>query len=1632
MFSPKFGPWTIEDFSNSSGLSLDYYQTITGGYLTLLPLTGSVKSFSSRWYNPTSWDISNNLNSISNIEQSFTRVLGPSFQSQVIDPQTSGSAQLIVQGGSWNITTYYPRLIGSAFSGQSAVGLLNNSTFYDPTWYNFFTGGGSALTLEVDVASTYEVHTGIQYGFTTGQEILTTLPRLSGFLNHGIYLDNGTNFEFIEVNPDGVRLYNHPEICIPSNFGEISRLRVGIDGNNIFLSTEDGRGVAGIGKFDTPTNSSVPDAKIFLGAPYLTGSQVKYRFYSLGVSGFVGNSYWDNIKILYGENLLNENTSTGFFTTVTQSGFTDIYDPGVSVVQWSHALIGHTSHRGGTTTVTAQYSGNNGWQNYSSITLSGQSSPTNLSLTSIPVKVNSATGLHNKISNPVRFMIQQQSNGLSQPPAIDSIELYNTAEESFIDMLPNWKQSNQNRTVQVTVDSGKFFTERNVVDPLCNLFIDIPDSIGSKSSGYTFEEISVNNRTVTVSGDSYIGYGGPHKNFLRNFVVTSGSARQNSEAETYFGQTYVNNFFPNPLIENGFNDITGDRAYVPNRSFGHIAEELQIVPGYTGRATVFFQPLQTFDPITQANSLAINEYLGNSRYPGSQIVQNISCMGSSFDGTHDATCGVEAIIPSGIASGQLLLSADLKVVYGTGIQIYATGSVVGSYLWTLDGTNLRDYRTVSFPLQGNGGNIYLGFIVQSGTSSADTVSFNIDNILLSPISSSYSYIRNVSGQIHQSGLYRETLSGKASHAPYKSDTVFSMDAKIIAYPTGTNNYLVRKYDSSNKGFGLYLDNAGRLGVTVDTISNSWTTGMVSSSLIQEPNINTSTLINYNIPLGVWNNIGLCHQVDTYKNLSFANYSGAGEPVNFASSNRLYVTVNGYPIYSVDLMKHWANSHTGVNAAPYVSYIPDNSGNFVIGSGILMEYDTVNLLHPVYADTEINQSIKNAKVTMPYFVPDVYFKPVSESGVSNSLIVSGNNFYGNDLYIGSIYNFNNPGYPYWDHGSWKNHLLFYGSLSKSSSNPYSSELGSTYIESGSYATAHYSSSTERLLNHTGNIGINNNLGISSGEFKVAGWVRPHSSGNYFFHICKDINNLSGHSISLGYTDDMRLKLSRFTGANLTTWSSTGLYSHVLSGWNWFELHIQPGYYSGVGATGIVSLEMRSLSGVEISKSMTGTNYGFQYMGRTGSASESCIVFGNGGAVDVCDWIIAPVFSGDRSWIDDPTGDKLGSYQTLLEDNTISSIAVTWSGFDKLLLDIPANSAGDYFYSVGTHNFYYGSSRMNQGIRLYDDIPFRSVPSYLLSYNRSEFDSIVGSNASPIRIGNQLPPGAINIARVSNVEFDSESSISVIDLSYLNTSNIAVYKDGTYTIGRNGGSVGSYTATGSYNGINSGVYSGRSQIVMSGQVQSENIDITSVVIADPRLSEPTEAFYCYLVGRGRYGVRLNNYYPHLTGHPGQYQTGNNLVYNYTSNLEEVYNSIKLADSIGTEIPFESYPFSVAISSYSPENLFTYSNSGQSFDVNSIGIYTGVTGLPDGVYSTILLLNKKTLTPNDSVWVTYQSFDYLTSKIDVAHKEIVNAIPIMRKKFDGKVALPGQYEISTDSDTYLHSLTIHGINSGYTSNL
>lgn len=1632
MFKPTFGSWSIEDFSSSSGLNLDSYQTVTGGYLALNKLTGVTRSYTNRWSNPTGWDINNSLNSVAIIEENFIRIDAPSISGQVTDLATSGSAQLIVQGGSWNIVTNVPNQINGVYSGQQALGLKANYYNFDNSWSEYFKNGGDSATIELDVASIVNVYTGnTVFGFATGQETLTTLPALTGLLNHGIYINNGTNYEFIELNPDGIRLANHPEVSIPADLSYSTRIRIGIDGSNIYLSTEDGRGVGGIGKLDTPvTRTNEPE--IFFGAPFIGGTSGTYPFTGSNISGFVGNSFWDNIKILYGSNILNNNPYELFYTTSIQTGYTNVFDPGVSLASWNHALVKHTKHHGGVTTVTAQYSGNNGWIDYNSLLLTGQGSPSSLSLVSIPISVNSSTGTHNKISNPIRFRIAQQSYGKSQPPSIDSIEVYAASEHSLIDIIPNWKPSNQAAKLQIFVDTGKFYTTKDYSDSLTTVFVNVPDSIGNKSGNYSFEEESRNGYTVTLSGESYIGYGGPSKNYLRNYVVTSGKAITNSEATTYFGESYVNNFFPNPLLENGFHSITGDSSYVSNRSFGDLADNLTMVPGYTGLATIFYQPIQTFDPAAQANSLRINEYLGNSQYPGSQIVQSVLVPGSSFSGNHNAKCGFEAVIPSGIASGNLIVSSDLRIQLGTGIQVYATGIGLSSnYRWNLEGSRYRDYRTVTFPIAGATGNIYIGYIVPSGTPSTETIKYDVDNILVSPVNTSYAKLNYVSGHLHQSGLYRDSVSGAATIAPIKSATVAAMDLKLVAYPTGSNNYIIKKTNNSGLGYSLYVNSNGYLGVTADTKAESWTTGSSSSTLISETLTSTGFLSDYILPLGEWLSVGMCHQVDTYSKLSYANYSGASDPINFASSNRLYLTVNGYPVGCLDMMRNWYSGHPTTNSAPYVSYINDTSGNLVIGSGILVEVDNVNIVRPVIGDTEIDLSIKHSKVTAPYFVPDFYFKPNANDEISNKLILSGNATLGKDLYLGSIYNFDNPGYPYWDHGPWKNHLIFYGSASKSTLNPYGyTGLGSTRLNSGSYAVAKYSSATERLINSTGNLGITNNLGIISGEFKVGGWIYPLNSGQEFFHIYRDSNNFTGVSLDIGFTNDMKYKISRKNGN--TIWSLTGTYQHSVSGWNWFEAHIIPGNYTGNGQSSQMVVDFRSTSGSEISETVVGTNYGFSYQGRAGSSSESCIVFGYSADAAYCDWFVCPVFSGYRSFIAEPTGNKLGSYQSLLLDKERSSLSLDWGSFNYSTVTLGPTEVGNYFYSVGMHNYYDASSRMNYGILLYDDVPFRSTPAYFMSYNTNSFLENVGSNSSPIRIGNQVPPGAINLARFSNQKFTSEGAISTIDLSYMNKSNLAIYKDGLYTIERNGGSLSNYDSTGSYKGINSNVFLGRKNIEFSGQIQSENIDITSIAISDPRLNYPVEAFYCYLIGRGKHGVKINDYYSHATGHPDTYATGSSNISNYISNLEKVNSAISITDSNGEPIPFEDYAYSTVISPYTPEMLYTYSNSGESFDINGIGNLTGISGLPDGVFSTMLLLNKKSIAQDNSVWVHYQSFDYSNSKIDIGHKEIVNAIPIMRKKFEGGIPLPGQYELTTDADTYLHSITLYGINSGYSGKL
>jgi hypothetical protein len=354
-------------------------------------------------------------------------------------------------------------------------------------------------------------------------------------------------------------------------------------------------------------------------------------------------------------------------------------------------------------------------------------------------------------------------------------------------------------------------------------------------------------------------------------------------------------------------------------------------------------------------------------------------------------------------------------------------------------------------------------------------------------------------------------------------------------------------------------------------------------------------------------------------------------------------------------------------------------------------------------------------------------------------------------------------------------------------------------------------------------------------------------------------------------------------------------------------------------------------------------------------------------------------------------------------------------------------------VAAHNSYDSTCRLNGGIHLFDDEPFRQTESYYLNYDTSSVQDIVGNNYSPIKIGNQVPKGAVNLARISSPNYNTEASISNIDLAGYNISNLLAYKGGEYVVERGKGALDKYDATGSYRRINTGMFTGRANIEMSGQIYSDNIYVTPLSITSIESNLAYPAYLYYLVGRGRYGVRV----PDAAGHPNIFYSGfttGSVVSEYMDNIQKIKNSISIKNSAGQPLSFDEYPFDVITSPHTPEDLYEAVQSGLNININGITRFADVNTyvkdkLPTGVFSVVLILNDTYRVMNDSAWIHYPAYDF-ESKTEIPNKsEIINPSPIMRRNIDNEVSLPGRFSTSLDAKSLLYTLKVFGVDGEYT---
>ena len=1680
-FYPDKGLKSREDFIDASGVtgSNTGLQYVVNGFVALLPQIERSVSYFNQWSAISGWTLNNGLSNLTTLRTDFTVTGG--YVNSLTLPGITGYQKSTFGGGSWEI--YTPECSGSGIGITGATyqyfALWSgspNTKFYtanEPTNYPF--------TVEFDVASTY-VASGSIVGYTSGQNTLTGLPRLSGSINHGVYISNGTNWDYLECRPDGIRSINHPELSIGVNLNQPKRFRVGIDSNNLYILCENGRSVAGISKFDTPVYTGYQDRpSLVFGAPPHTG----YNLFSFtGIYGIVGHTYWDNVKLLTGKLALE--TPTGLeriYTTTQQSLRTAPFSPGLAISRWQDAVIEYDYYPGGTTIITPEYLYSGAFITASSLatTLSANRTTARINLATIPVSnsVNLLTGTYNTdvpvaAYNTIRFKIDQVSNnGSTQAPIVDAITITANKEGGFLDTIPNWAPKNKFTNVSLKIKTEEFLNTTPDVDAYSTFYYRAPTVTGLIYGSFT--DISRYNITGTIRGTGELYNYGPWNASFQNYSYLSGYYLSGTSGAKLFGSKEVYNFVPDPTFDKGFKSVSALPTYVSSglsgKVFGEIGQYLYIPSGYSGDSIMTFEKLKVIRPYREAGD--------NIDYAQKVTIQNST-------GIYNTNAGLTIWIPSGLYFSGInpegyVFSMDLKILAGSGI--FITGENFTSSSVYLEPSYYTDYKRAAIVLPTGifSQNRYIKLYMATGYSGS--YQFIIDNLAVKPFITARIEATGVPSLYHTVGssnllLFPDVFS-RGKDLAERASTVVGLDLYLDSYPTGSNILFRKIRTGDNKGVTLSLTNDGYPVASFDIAQRSWYTGSITGiyGIITGGDfaINNSTdyIKNYTITgaskvsLGYWSHIGFIHESWNHANYSIRNATGHYILPNQASCNRAYLAIDGLPVATTDTCEFWRTYvSTGalgtgysdyVDAGPFSTMVADGTGSIVIASGLFCKLDNAFISRPPVADLESEIYIKSAKIGVPYFMPDVHIKPGHRTQTTGStpaypLGMPGYDPFANSYYLASsfaanLYPLDNPGpYTNWDHGNNRNHLLFYGSnISKDTNTPYRTGLGSTRFGSGSYAVSSYSSSLERVINDQSlwaglklPYPIPSLLSEMKGRIYFGCWIYPRTTGE-FITILNSTSNLSGNKIAASITDSSTVKLINYNSTGAAT--STTAYNaidgigdsiNLLNRWTHFGFFYQWRAFTGSGAySAHIAMDGDIVAAVG---DTVGTGVGFLYSG------NSAIYYGYNTDANMCDvytvvdpyneqelilYNIVPIVNYEALA---STGDKGGLFSKVYINDTpftgLTGIGSSHSisGFDTYNIIINSNevdSNDTISMWVGTNNNQADDVSNSAGLALYNSVPFTFADSYVMAYDDSQVNSTFGATDSPIKIGNSVPDHAINIARFDSPEYSTESSISTIDLSDKNPGNLLAYRGGKFTLNKTFEYITGTQATGNYKGINANRFAGQIDVVFTKQSDTNNIRLTSMSTTS-KDRPASEAFYSYLVGRGSYGLQVSDYIPNISGVVTTALTGTE-ANNYIYNLESIKKSINVIDIKGKT---GDIIWDIVYTPYSPSGLDFCVASGVNVAIDGIGNSTYQSTLPSGVYSVILLLNE---IPKQTMWVQYNSYRYSDGLVG-SKKEIINPIPIMREHKLYEPTAAGQYTVAPGVEGKSYSITIHGVNSGY----
>lgn len=1652
MWNPQNGVWSEENFDSLSGASGSDLtkQTITGGYVTLVPQVNASSSYLHPWYPVTGWSFTSSLDTQYLVASDF---LITGF-SGYLSNEPTGYQKVSFAGGAWEV--YTELATGSAYSEPLFNAIVLNSGSTDQTFFDSQVPTVTPFTLEFDVASTYQLDPNPLPGFSTGQANLTGLSSLTGWVNHGVYLSSGPYWDFLECRPDGIRSFNHPELAIPINLSQPKRVRVGIDGTNIFILAENNTAVAGVGKFNTmdPLGATIDERPVIaFGAPRVVDNVVEFSWNTNTFSGCVGRSYWDNIKLLTGDLVLD--TPTGLdrlYSTTAQNFYTAPFYPGHALKDWSSAYVDFVDYPGGTTTVTPQYESNDQFVDYSiaALVLTGQS-PLAMDLSSLPITnyVNNQSGIGRtgQPENAIRFKITQSSvDGTSPSPLVDKITILGSKEEPYLELVPNWKPYHREGRIELQINTGKFYNTPNDKNNDSALFYS-PRGLGLVT-GEVYDALG---NTGQIIGTGQIVSNARWDYSYQNYGMMSGLAQEGSEAAKIFGSSYVTNYIIDPTFSSEFSSLSYTDAWGSGQTVGVFGKGVYLPPQYTGQSAI----------------LGIKHRVHRTT-PGIQTTAEDYAQRYVVNKTFEKA-GIEVQVPEGILSNgtNCLFSFDVKMFAGSGIHVYATGSASASGFY-VPVENIVDYSRISVPLSvTNTGKAMIGIVAMTGNTGLSD--FVVDNLSLTPYTDSYLRFDNVSGKLHTVGTtnlqvsdyYGIPLVDKASTC---LDTFIYLDS----YPTGENVLLHKARSSDGRGVKISLNGDGYPVAQVDFSTSSIAGGNILgyTAPVEVSHSTQSFTGLQKVPVGRWSHLGFIHQAHNFREYDQYYVTGMTAPGNLASSNRVFMTINGLPIMSEDCLRAW-NTYTsdehGVSNAtgayPYTVYVSDGNGYLTAASGVSCKLEDIHYCRPPIAEVESYMAMKASRICQPYLLPNIYLHPgtVGYSGYNAYLTGSSTNSPG--LITHNVYTLDNPGpYTVWDHGSTKNHLVFYGNVTKDNGNsPYNTGAtgyyGSTRFGSAGYGRNFYSSATDRLINDdyawTGTL-LNpswpaDTVGGSAmlaPRFYIGGWVYPRTTGEVLT-LAIDDTAPEDRAIVLDVTSTGFRLIDRYSAGTelinlpgsvytspLNTWSHVGFY---VKADGYAVGPVSPGagpgielqlYESGVNSTGTTDPGLESAG--FIYKGYSDINVGTENL----HSASSALFLGRSSDVSLSD-VFLTIGPEDKSkpifWSGILTGEVKGKGFTLAYHGTGLASGQFISGWNSMSVDMPAVSKpSTSSLWVGTN--WYNSDELShvQGVTLSPRYPFKNVTSYYYRYDPSDLYNAFGGTDSPIRLGYSVPEHAINIARIDTPPFSVEGSISVIDLSDHNSNNLSTYRNGQFTLVKDYASGISGISTGSYKAINQAQYSGMSDLRFYNQLDTDEFKMTSISVASQNIEGAQEAYYAYLLGRGDWAVNVVNAYPHpenggLSGITGQQ------VDRFLDNFSKVKDQISVIGTDGKKLT--DFPWDIYCSPYSPEHLEQAVKNGQDIyvDGTSTGSYTGI--LPNGVFSVIMVSTQAPSNGN-TVWVNYKGYRLEDGAVEPNRKEIYNPIPIMRQRAPNEFPRAGQFSVSLNkSNEKYFDVTVHGVDRNFT---